>query len=98
MKHKPIDHIDKKSFSLFYNELARWFFLFLFFGAMFSSYLFGIQLALNYAVHDKFDMVYFLLTLFSGLGTVWGIMAHREFTKSSDMVNNTRALAYRINS
>ena len=98
MKHRLINYSDRKSFSLFYNDIARWFFLFLFFGAMFSSYLFGIQLALNYAIHDKFDFVYFLLTLFSGLGTVWGIMAHREFTKSSDKVNNTRALAYRINS
>ena len=97
MKHRPIDHIDKKSFSLFYNDIARWFFLFLFFGAMFSSYLFGIQLALNYAVEDKFDFVYFVLTLFSGLGTIWGVMAHREFTKSSEKVNNTRALAYQIN-
>ena len=97
MKHKPIDHIDKKSFSLFYNDIARWFFLFLFFGAMFSSYLFGIQSALNYAVDDKFDFVYFVLTLFSGLGTIWGVMAHREFTKSSEKVNNTRALAYQIN-
>jgi len=97
MKHIPIDHIDKKSFSLFYNDIARWFFLFLFFGAMFSSYLFGIQLALNYAVEDKFDFVYFVLTLFSGLGTIWGVMAHREFTKSSEKVNNTRALAYQIN-
>ncbi len=97
MKHRPIDHIDKKSFSLFYNDIARWFFLFLFFGAMFSSYLFGIQLALNYAVDDKFDFVYFVLTLFSGLGTIWGVMAHREFTKSSEKVNNTRALAYQIN-
>jgi hypothetical protein len=97
MKHRLINYSDKKSFSLFYNDVARSFFLFLFFGAMFSSYLFGIQLALNYAVDDKFDFVYFILTLFSGLGTVWGVMAHREFTKSSDKVNNTRDLAYRIN-
>jgi len=98
MKHRLISYSDKKSFSLFYNDVARSFFLFLFFGAMFSSYLFGIQLALNYPVDDEFDFVYFLLTLFSGLGTVWGLMAHREFTKSSDKVNNTRALAYQINS
>ena len=98
MKHRLISYSDKKSFSLFYNDVARSFFLFLFFGAMFSSYLFGIQLALNYPVDDEFDFVYFLLTLFSGLGTVWGVMAHREFTKSSDKVNNTRALAYQINS
>jgi len=97
MKHRLINYSDKKSFSLLYNDVARSFFLFLFFGAMFSSYLFGIQLALNYAVHDEFDFVYFLLTLFSGLGTVWGVMAHRELTKSSDKVNNTRALAYQIN-
>src|SRR4029079_888298 len=86
-----------KSFSLFYNDVARWFFLFLFFGAMLSSYLFGILLALSYAIDDKFDLVYFVLTLLSGLGTLWGIMAHREFTRSSDKVKNTQVLAYQIN-
>ncbi|CAN5520407.1 hypothetical protein BH18THE1_BH18THE1_10540 [soil metagenome] len=97
MEYRMINYSDKKSFSLLYNDVARWFFLFLFFGAIFSSYLFGIQLALNYALHDKFDFVYFLLTLFSGLGSVWGLMAHREFTKSYDKVKNTQVLAYRIN-
>ena len=86
-----------KSFSLFYDNVARWFFLFLFFGALLSSYLFGILLALGYAIDDKFDLVYFVLTLLSGLGTLWGIMAHREFTRSSDKVRNTQVLAYQIN-
>ena len=64
---------------------------------MFSCYVFGIQLALNYAIHYKFDIFYFSFTLLSGLGTIWGLMAHREFTKSSDRVNNTRILACQIN-
>src|SRR5688572_2958652 len=97
MNHNMIDHGGQKSFSLFYNDIARWFFLFLFFAGMFSSYVFGILLALNYALHEKFDLFYFIFTILSGLGTIWGIMAHREFTKSSDRVNNTRTLACQIN-
>ncbi|HKQ21818.1 MAG TPA: HD domain-containing protein, partial [Nitrososphaeraceae archaeon] len=97
MNHNMIDHCGQKSFSLFYNDIARWFFLFLFFAGMFSSYVFGILLALNYALHEKFDLFYFIFTILSGLGTIWGIMAHREFTRSSDRVNNTRTLACQIN-
>ena len=97
MKQRMTSSIGQKSFSLFYNDIARGFFLFLFFAGMFSCYVFGIQLALNYAIHYKFDMFYFSFTLLSGLGTIWGVMAHREFTKSSDRVNNTRILACQIN-
>ena len=97
MKIEMIDSRGQKSFSLFYNDIARGFFLFLFFAGMFSCYVFGTQLALNYAVYDNFDMFYFSFTILSGLGTIWGIMAHREFTKSSDRVNNTRILACQIN-
>jgi hypothetical protein len=91
------NYSDIKSFSLFYNDMARWFFLFMFFTAMSSSYAFGILLALNYAVHDKFDLSYFIFTIFSVLGTIWGIMAHREFTRSSNRVNETKSLACQIN-
>ena len=97
MKQRLTNYIGQKSFSLFYNNIARWFFLFLFFAGMFSCYVFGIQLALNYAIHYKFDFFYFSFTLLSGLGTIWGVMAHREFTKSSYRVNNTRILACQIN-
>ena len=97
MKYSTIDHSGQKSFSLFYNDIARWFFLFLFFAGLFSCYVFGIQLALNYAIHNKFDLVYLSFTILSGLGTIWGLMAHREFTKSLDRVNNTRILACQIN-
>ena len=97
MKHRMSNYSDIKSFSLFYNDMARWFFLFMFFAAMFSSYAFGILLALNYAVHDKFDLSYFIFTIFSVLGTIWGIMAHREFTRSSNRVNETKSLACQIN-
>ncbi len=89
--------IGQKSFSLFYNDIARAFFLSLFFAGMLSCFVFGIELALNYAIHDKFDIFYFSFTLLSGLGTIWGLMAHREFTRSSDRVNNTRILASQIN-
>ncbi|HYY87142.1 MAG TPA: HD domain-containing protein [Nitrososphaeraceae archaeon] len=97
MKHRAMDFSSQKSFSLFYNDIARWFFLFLFFAGMFSCYVFGIQLALNYAIQHNFDLFYFSFTILSGLGTIWGLMAHREFTRSSDRVNNTRILASQIN-
>ncbi|MGV8107623.1 MAG: hypothetical protein ACP5OH_07625, partial [Nitrososphaerota archaeon] len=97
MKQRMTNYIGQKSFSLFYNDVARGFFLFLFFAGMFSCFVFGIQLALNYAIHDKFDIFYFSFTVLSGLGTIWGLMAHREFTRSSDRVNNTRILASQIN-
>jgi len=59
MKHEKIDYSGQKSFSLFYNDIARWFFLFLFFAGMFSCYVFGIMFALNYAIHEKFDLFLF---------------------------------------
>lgn len=96
MKHRMIDYSGQKSFSLFYNDIARWFFLSLFFAGMFSCYVFGIQLALNYLINNKFDLFHFSFTVLSALGTIWGLMAHREFTKSSDRVNNTRVLACQI--
>ena len=52
MNHRMPNRYDKKSFSLFYNELARWFFLFMFFAGMFSAYVLGVQFALNYALHQ----------------------------------------------
>jgi len=97
MKHRTIDYSGQKSFSLFYNDIARWFFLFLFIAGMFSCYVFGVQLSLNYAIHNKFDLFYFSFTILSGLGTIWGLMAHREFSKSSYRVNNTRILACQVN-
>ena len=88
---------DKKSFSLFYNDLARWFFLFMFFAGMFSAYVLGVLFALNYAVNDKIEFTDLIITIFSILATIWGIMAHREFTRSSNRVNETRELARQIN-
>lgn len=97
MKNRMIHYSGEKSFSLFYNDVARWFFLFLFFAGIFSCYVFGIQLFLNYIIHNKFDLIYFSFTILSGLGTIWGLMAHREFTKSLYRVIDTRIIAFRIN-
>ena len=97
MNHRMPNRYDKKSFSLFYNELARWFFLFMFFAGMFSAYVLGVQFALNYAVNGKIEFTDLIFTTFSILATVWGIMAHREFTRSSTRVNETRDLARQIN-
>ena len=97
MKHKMPNENDKKSFSLFYNDLARWFFLFMFFAGMFSAYFLGVQFALNYAVNGKIEFTDLIFTILSILAIIWGIMAHREFTRSSNRVNETRELARQIN-
>src|SRR4029078_13657062 len=97
MSHKMPTENDKKSFSLFYNDLARWFFLFMFFAGMFSAYVLGVLFALNYAVNDKIEFTDLIITIFSILATIWGIMAHREVTRSSNRVNETREPARQMN-
>lgn len=42
------------------------------------------------------DIVAALFTLFSALGTIWGVMAYREFTKSSSMIVEARLAARRL--
>jgi hypothetical protein len=96
-----IEHIrDTKgrSFSLYYNDLARWLFITLAFAGMLSAGWFGIPLAPRYLAYDQIDIVGELFTLFSALGAIWGIMAYKEFTKSVDTINSTRDAARIIDS
>jgi hypothetical protein len=69
----------------------------MFFTGIFSSLVLGIQLALKYAIHEKIDFGYLIFTIFSVLASIWGIMAHREFARSSNRVNETRTIACQIN-
>jgi hypothetical protein len=85
-----------KSFSLFYNDLARWLFITLAFTGILSTGWFGIPLVPSYFLHNEIAVLSSLFTLFSALGTIWGVMAYREFTFSANLINDARDLARKL--
>jgi hypothetical protein len=85
-----------KSFSLFYNDLARWLFITLTFTGILSTGWFGIPLAPRFFLYNEIDLLYALFALFSALGTVWGAMAYREFTTSERLITDARDLAKKL--
>ena len=95
---QDIRDTTSKSFSLYYNDLARWLFITLAFAGMLSAGWFGIPLAPRYLAYDQIDILGELFTLFSALGAIWGVMAYREFSKSVDIINSTRDAARLIDS
>ena len=82
-----------KSFSLYYNDLARWLFITLAFSGILSTGWFGIPLAPRYFLSGEVDLISGLFALLSALGTIWGIMAYVEFTRSANLVNDARHLS-----
>jgi hypothetical protein len=89
-------YVVAKSFSLLYNDLARWLFITLVFTGMLSTGWFGIPLVPLYLSLKQIDIEASLFTLFSSLGTIWGVMAYREFTRTGNLVKATRDLARRL--
>jgi len=89
-------YVIGKSFSLLYNDLARWLFITLVFTGMLSTGWFGIPLVPLYLSLKQIDIEASLFTLFSALGTIWGVMAYREFTRTGDLVKAARDLARRL--
>ena len=90
---------DKRAalpFSLHYHDIARWLFIVLLFSGLLSTGWFGIPLLPRYFVGAQVDIVGGLFALFSGLGTIWGVMAYREFTMSSATVVEARLAARRL--
>lgn len=83
----------KKSFSLFYNDLARVLFITLTFCSIISTGYFGIPQIPRYVIFNQVDILSFIFSILSILGCIWGIMAYREFTKSADYIRQTRELA-----
>lgn len=88
--------VNGKSFSLYYNDLARWLFITLAFSGLLSTGLFGIPLAPKYLADNEIDIRASLFTLFSALGTIWGVMGYREFTRSANLVKEARDLARKL--
>jgi hypothetical protein len=85
-----------KSFSLFYNDLSRWLFITLAFTGILSTGWFGIPLAPRYFLYNEIDILSGLFALFSALGTIWGVMAYREFTISGILVREACELARKL--
>lgn len=61
-----------------------------------STGWFGIPLLPKYFVEPDTDIVAGLFTLFSALGTIWGVMAYREFTRSASFIVEARLAARRL--
>jgi tRNA G46 methylase TrmB len=89
-------NLNAKSFSLYYNDLARWLFITLTFTGLLSTGWFGIPLAPRYFLYNEIDIIAGLFSLFSALGTIWGVMAYREFSRSADIIKATRDLARKL--
>ncbi len=83
-------------FSLYYHDIARWLFIVLIFSGLLSTGWFGIPLVPRYFIETNTDVVPGIFTLFSALGTIWGVMAYREFTKSTTAVIEARIAARRL--
>lgn len=83
-------------FSVRNHNIARYLFIILTFAGLLSTGWFGIPLAPRYFLDHAINIVYGLFTLFSALGTIWGIMAYREFTRSIDTVIEARMAARKL--
>jgi len=83
-------------FSIHYHNLARYLFITLAFAGLLSTGWFGIPLIPNYLIGSHTDILAGIFTLFSALGTIWGVMAYREFTKSIQLVMDARDAARRL--
>ncbi|HEU4604859.1 MAG TPA: hypothetical protein VFS46_01340 [Nitrososphaera sp.] len=83
-------------FSLDHHNLARYLFITLAFTGLLSTGWFGIPLIPNYLIGNQVNILAGLFTLFSALGTIWGVMAYREFTKSIELVIDARDAARRL--
>ncbi|MEW6604547.1 MAG: hypothetical protein AB1351_07645 [Thermoproteota archaeon] len=83
-------------YSIHYHNLARYLFITMAFTGLLSTGWFGIPLIPHYLVGDPINLLYAIFTLFSALGTIWGVMAYREFTKSIQTVIDARDAARRL--
>src|SRR5688572_33255410 len=82
----------KKSFSLYYYDLVRSLFVTLALTGILSTGWFGIPLAPRYFTDTPIDNLDIIFTILSALGSIWGIMAYREFTRTRDNVLLARDL------
>ncbi|MGH9991589.1 MAG: hypothetical protein ACREAZ_02965 [Nitrososphaera sp.] len=84
------------SLSIQHHTTARYLFITLTFAGLLSTGWFGIPLIPKYFINNSMDLVAGIYTLFSALGSIWGIMAYREFTKSLEMIIEARVAARKL--
>ena len=82
--------------SIRYHNIARYLFIILAFAGLLSTGWFGIPLVPEYLVHHKVNIIAAVFTLFSALGTIWGVMAYREFTKSIETIIESRIASRKL--
>ena len=82
--------------SIRYHNVARYLFITLAFAGLLSTGWFGIPLIPKYLETDHMDILAGIFTLFSALGTIWGVMAYREFTRSVEMITDARMAARKL--
>jgi tRNA G46 methylase TrmB len=83
-------------FSMHYHNIARYLFVTLAFAGLLSTGWFGIPLIPQYLIDNEIDLLAGIFTLLSALGTIWGVMAYREFTESIQLVLDARDAARRL--
>jgi hypothetical protein len=81
---------------MYYHNLARYLFITLAFAGLLSTGWFGIPLIPQYFVSNQVNVLSGIFALFSALGTIWGVMAYREFTKSIELAIDARDAARRL--
>ena len=86
----------EKSFSLYFNEIARKFFIALAGICGLSAIFFGTGFFTSYFSSHVVSILYLTFSVLSILGCIWGLMAYREFTISAERVMRTRDLAKKI--
>ncbi len=86
----------EKSFSLYFNEVARKFFIALAGICGLSAIFFGTGFFASYFSNHVVSFLYITFSVLSILGCIWGLMAFREFTISAQRVMRTRDLARKI--
>jgi hypothetical protein len=66
------------------------------FSGILSTGWFGIPLIPKYFLYGKINIVSSLFALFSALGSIWGIMAYLQFTRSANVIMEARDLSKKL--
>jgi len=66
------------------------------FTGILSTGWFGIPLIPKYFLYGKINIVSSLFALFSALGSIWGVMAYLQFTRSANIIMDARGLSKKL--
>ena len=90
------DKNPKWTVSLSHYDYAKGFFIALSFISMITTGFFGIPFISNFFLNKNFDLLYFILAIFSLLGWIWGFMAYNQFDRFTKLVKNTHSLTNKL--